>query len=420
MDSNARDDQAFVAALEAVPLPHADTPLFKAQLKAKLLAEAARPARVVRPVWWRYALVAAVMLVALTWQIFPAPLPAFAYLELEVNPGVRLTINRRGQVIGIEPLDDAAALALRELTTRGRTTAQVVVQVLGRLHGAALLDASSQVWLVASPIGETRAEEIAELLAGAQKAVNTETQRLLTQSPAVQNLVVDRERYEVAKQAALRPSQYARLARAGVSASGLKELVAAGARLQAAGKMTGNRLREFAELIAELVELGLPEGEATQLIETMLVKEQSMERLTKRIERTVERIEDGHALKDAVRELREGTDPSGESDEPLDEEDNDRGEDRTGGQGRGREREREDEEENKREDKREGEDEDEGDGESDDERKSDRGKGRGGEDRESEPRRGTEREGRNGLGQGPGRDDPPETGDEDQDEDEGN
>jgi DNA repair protein RadC len=352
MTGNARDDQAFVSALEAVPLPQADTPLFKAELKAKLLAEAARRAQPVRPArptavvghpWWRYALVAAALLVVLAWQMLPAPLPAFACLEIEVNPGVRLTLNVRGQVIGMEPLDDAAALALGELDVRRRTTAEVVVQILERLHGAALLDATSRVWLVASPVGEAQAEEIERLLTAAKEAVNTTTQRLLAQAPAAQGLVIDRERYEIAKQAALRPSQYLRVARAGVSAAGMKELVAAGARLQATGKLAGNRLRELAELIAELIELGLPEGEAVQLIETLLAEEQSIERLTKRIEKAVERVEEGQALKDAVRELREGKDQIDERDDAEDDEDDDQDKPEDRGQGRDGKRDRGDE-----------------------------------------------------------------------------
>lgn len=390
MESNTRDDQAFVSALEAVSLPHADTPRFKAALKEKLLAEAAQRAQPVRPArpagvvghpWWRYALVAAALLVVLTWQMLPAPLPAFAYLEIEVNPGVRLTLNVRGQVIGLEPLDDAAALALGNINLRRQSAAEVVTQVLGRLHGAALLDATSRVWLVASPVGEARAEEIEKLLTVAQTAVNTATQRLLTQSAAAQGLVVDRERYEIAKQAALRPSQYLRVARAGVSAAGMKELVAAGARLQATGKLPGNRLRELAELVAELLELGLPEGEAVQLIETLLAQEQSMERLTKRIEKAVERIEEGQALKDAVQELREGEDRLDERDDEDDEDDDkdddeddkrDRSEGRGQGQGQDQgqgQREREDKRENQREDKREDEGEGGIDDTGDDERK---------------------------------------------------
>jgi len=367
METNTRDDQAFVSALEAVSLPHADTPRFKAALKEKLLAEAAQRAQPVRPArpasvvghpWWRYALVAAALLVVLAWQMLPAPLPAFAYLEIEVNPGVRLTLNVRGQVIGLEPLDDAAALALGNINLRRQTTAEVVTQVLGRLHGAALLDATSRVWLVASPVGEARAEEIEKLLTMAQTAVNTATQHLLTQSAAAQGLVVDRERYEIAKQAALRPSQYLRVARAGVSAAGMKELVAAGARLQATGKLPGNRLRELAELVAELLELGLPEGEAVQLIETLLAQEQNMERLTKRIEKAVERIEEGQALKDAVQELREGKDRLDERDDAEDDEDDDKDDKRDKSEGRGQgqgqsQREREDKREDQREDERE-------------------------------------------------------------------
>jgi cobalamin biosynthesis protein CobT len=298
------------------------------------------------------------MLVVLTWQMLPDPLPAFAYLEIEVNPGVRLTLNVRGQVIGLEPLDDAAALALGNISLRRQTTAEVVTQVLGRLHGAALLDATSRVWLVASPVGEARAEEIEKLLTMAQTAVNTATQHLLTQSAAAQGLVVDRERYEIAKQAALRPSQYLRVARAGVSAAGMKELVAAGARLQATGKLPGNRLRELAELVAELLELGLPEGEAVQLIETLLAQEQNMERLTKRIEKAVERIEEGQALKDAVQELREGKDRLDERDDAEDDEDDDKDDKRDKSEGRGQgqgqsQREREDKREDQREDERE-------------------------------------------------------------------
>ena len=367
MESNTRDDQAFVSALEAVSLPHADTPRFKAALKEKLLAEAAQRAQPVRPArpagvvghpWWRYALVAAALLVVLAWQMLPAPLPAFAYLEIEVNPGVRLTLNVRGQVIGLEPLDDAAALALGNINLRRQSAAEVVTQVLGRLHGAALLDATSRVWLVASPVGEARAEEIEKLLTMAQTAVNTATQHLLTQSAAAQGLVVDRERYEIAKQAALRPSQYLRVARAGVSAAGMKELVAAVARLQATGKLPGNRLRELAELVAELLELGLPEGEAVQLIETLLAQEQSMERLTKRIEKAVERIEEGQALKDAVQELREGKDRLDERDDAEDDEDDDKDDKRDKSEGRGQgqgqsQREREDKREDQREDERE-------------------------------------------------------------------
>jgi hypothetical protein len=372
METNARDDQAFVSALEAVSLPHADAPRFKAALKEKLLAEAAQRAQPVRPArpasvvghpWWRYALVAAALLVVLTWQMLPAPLPAFAYLEIEVNPGVRLTLSVRGQVVGLEPLDDAAALALGNINLRRRTTAEVVTQVMGRLHGAALLDATSRVWLVASPVGEARAEEIEKLLAMAQTAVTTATQRLLTQSAAAQGLVVDRERYEIAMQAALRPSQYLRVARAGVSAAGIKELVAAGARLQATGKLPGNRLRELAELVAELLELGLPEGEAVQLIETLLAQGQSMERLTKRIEKAVDRIDEGQALKDAVQELREGKDRLDERDDEDDDKDDDeddkRGKSEGRGQGQGQsQREREDKRENQREDKRDNERED--------------------------------------------------------------
>ncbi|MBT9155539.1 MAG: hypothetical protein DDT37_00506 [Firmicutes bacterium] len=327
MDSRERDAKVLLTQLEAVPLPHVDAPLFKAQLKARLLAEAAQPARpartarVNRPAWWRYAFVAAALLVVLAWQLMPAPLPAFAYLEIEINPAVRLTLNIRGQVIGIEPLDETARLALSELTLHRQTTAQVVAQILERLHGAALLDAASQVWLVISPIGDARPEEIDKLLATAKATVSTHAQRLIAHSPATHGLIVDRERYEVARQAALRPSHYARAARAGVSASGLQGIVAAGMRLQTAGIIPGNRLRELMELVAELVEAGLPQGEALQLVESMLVSGQGLQSVARRIERAVERIEEGQDLQEAARELREGRDQGNDKDNDDDDDD---------------------------------------------------------------------------------------------------
>ncbi|MBT9176887.1 MAG: hypothetical protein DDT20_01212 [Firmicutes bacterium] len=350
MESRERDDKAFLTALEAVPLPHVDAPLFKAQLKARLLAEVTRPARSARPApavrsaWWRYALVAAALLVVLAWQMMPAPLPAFAYLEIEVNPAMRLTLNIRGEVIGIEPLDETARLPLSEIVFRRRPTAQVVAQILERLHGAALLDATSQVWLVVSPMGEARPEEIENLLRAAQTAVNTHTRRLLAQSTATHGLVVDRERYEVARNASLRPSQYTRVARAGVSASGMQGIVTAGMRLQAAGKMTGNRLREFTELIAELLELGMPESEAVELIEGMLAKGLGIENIARRLEKAADRIEEGQTLKEAVRELRDSTGRRKDQDEE-DDRDKDKANERRPDQEPGRERERDDERE---------------------------------------------------------------------------
>lgn len=379
MDSEVRDDKAFLTTLEAVPLPNVDAPLFKAQLKAKLLAEAARaprPAPSVRPAWWRYALVAAALLVVLAWQLTPAPLPALAYIEIEVNPSVRFTIDSRGQVIGLESLDDQARLALSELRVLRQPAPQAVAQVMERLHRAGLLNATSQVWLVVSAIGEARAEAISELLAITQAAVSQQSQHLLATPTTAHSLIVDRERYEIARQATLRPSQYARVARAGVSVSGMQGLVLAGTRLQAAGKITAGRLREFMELVAELVEAGLPEGEALQLVESMLASGQSVQGLGKRIEKVVERIEEGLALKEAVRELREG---EGKADDRDDDEDRDEDKDNERGQDKERGREREDERGGGRDNERDGESEDELEPEGEDKRegqgKGDRGHG---------------------------------------------
>lgn len=392
MDSEERDDKAFLTTLEAVPLPNVDAPLFKAQLKARLLAEAARaprPAPSVRPAWWRYALVAAALLVVLAWQLTPASLPALAYIEIEVNPSVRLTIDSRGQVIGLESLDDQARLALSELRVLRQPAPQAVAQVMERLHRAGLLKATSQVWLVVSPIGEARAEAISELLAITQAAVSQQSQHLLATPTTAHSLIVDRERYEIARQATLRPSQYARVAKAGVSVSGMQGLVLAGKRLQAADKITGGRMREFMELVAELVEAGLPEGEALQLVESMLASGQSVQGLGKRIEKAVERIEEGLALKEAVRELREGAGKADDRDDDEDrdeDKDNERGQDKERGRerederereddrggGRGRDNERERDDEGKDEDEDEGEDERERDNERDDESEDER------------------------------------------------
>jgi len=228
-----------------------------------------------------------------------------------------------------------------------------------RLHRAGLLKATSQVWLVVSAIGEARAEAISELLAITQAAVSQQSQHLLATPTTAHSLIVDRERYEIARQATLRPSQYARVARAGVSVSGMQGLVLAGTRLQAAGKITAGRLREFMELVAELVEAGLPEGEALQLVESMLASGQSVQGLGKRIEKVVERIEEGLALKEAVRELREGEGKADDRDDDEDrdeDKDNEREQDKERGRGRDNERdgESEDELEPEGEDKREG------------------------------------------------------------------
>ncbi len=325
MESKGRDDKAFVAELETITLPHIDNPLFKAQLKSRLLAEAALPTRrgtTNSTAWWRYALVAAAFLAVLSWQLMPRPLPALAYLEIEVNPSVRLTVNSRRQVVNIEPLDEQAKLALQGFDVLGQPAIRVVPQVLEWLHRAAPLNHSSEIWLIVSPLGDAQPEVIDRLLSNTQTAASLHAQHLLAGAVTTHGLVIDRVRYAVAKQGALRPSQYARVAKAGISAYGMRALVAAGTRLKATGKLTDDQTREFMDLVAELLELGISEGEAAELIESLLVKGHSTRNLVTRIERAVERIEKGQEAKEAVRELREETERVDDEDE-ADERDED-------------------------------------------------------------------------------------------------
>ena len=155
-------------ALRQLPLPTITTPLHKERLRLTLLAEVEATRKRQLPwaaagFWYSFVrfarrrslylglpLVAALLWIVLWQPLFVTP-PTLAYATLQANPALELSIDARGRVLEITPLNAQAGLLFTPLAFR-HVSAQVAVQeIISRLYREGYVQSGGSLALLVHP-----------------------------------------------------------------------------------------------------------------------------------------------------------------------------------------------------------------------------------------------------------------------------
>lgn len=264
-----------IEQIEAIELPKVQSIAHKQMLKSALLNYAATQSAPAPTIFDRiretfyarqrlaFALAAFALIFAIgLWQAMPAPLPAFAHMIVEVNPAVRLTIDANRNVLSYEALDEQTALLLESLNLSNVSVEAALERIMQRIHEKNVLLPDSNVLLLIYPDDDKFTDNIDEILALAEKASLRKLESLQIRA-TVRRFRIDAETFAATEQAGLKPSRYANLLERNLSSETLREF--------ATDKYEGkdyfaDQFDEIADLISELLELGILERQAVAII----------------------------------------------------------------------------------------------------------------------------------------------------------
>jgi hypothetical protein len=318
MDKVTNEQLQLAEELENIRFPEVRTPFHKERLKSVLLDHAhpsRQPARL--PVFrslsdmffgmrrkMAFALpVVALLLLLVTWQAFtPAP-QAFAYLVLEVNPAVRLTIDTNNKVIGFEAMDPRAREVFQQLKLRSKKAEQAVVEIVDRFYDQGILTPGGRVLLVMSPVAVVKQENLTAALDPLHSAVSRRLLELNIEI-AANRFVMDAQTFGAAEQAGLMPSRYVRLLEAGISPEILTLLFKTGAELEIEKNAFAGQFAAIADLFPDLLDAGIPEKEAINLIKELVAAGVGSVGLEAALTRLLDIVDDGANLDSAIAGIR--------------------------------------------------------------------------------------------------------------------
>ncbi|ASS74622.1 hypothetical protein CIG75_06330 [Tumebacillus algifaecis] len=197
---------------------------------------------------------ASVLLAVSVWSstvLFSEPI-AYAYVTVDINPSIELSIDNHKQVVTATSLNDEGDLVLAGLTLKGMSVDEAVGKLAAVAHTKGYLDEKTDVIITASPaVAEEEMKADLDLVKVESELV-AKVQSMAQNTGAevsVEGLVVSKEVRDAAQEAGLSPGKYALYLAA--MQSGL-EVAIDEFKTESVSKVINKRGKELAEMLHDL------------------------------------------------------------------------------------------------------------------------------------------------------------------------
>ncbi|HSW35869.1 MAG TPA: hypothetical protein VLH18_04615 [Candidatus Limnocylindrales bacterium] len=195
----------------------------------------------------------------------PTP-PAFAYITLEVNPILMLTIDADKNVIGVELRGEQARRVFDGIELSNMTLEQAFGVIAGRLNDAGFLNPENRIFLMVQSAKDANAEKMPELTVQAEQAMAQHIEQLAAKLP-VETVAVGASFSGSARQSEVKPSDLAYLAKHGVSAEAVAALRSFTEGLGVGAEAFAKEFHRISEAFLDMVAAGLSVADAMTVLE---------------------------------------------------------------------------------------------------------------------------------------------------------
>ncbi|MBT9150093.1 MAG: Anti-sigma-I factor RsgI6 [candidate division WS2 bacterium] len=276
---NKKDES--LTRLENLEYPQVEMPAHKQQLKMALLAYGHLTKRSdgaflptlkkileVIVVKNKYKIVVPVVLLALAlvaFQVFFAAPRAVAYLTLQVNPAVKLSLNNNNAVIRVEGLDEAGKTLLAGLDVKNQKMAEAIQKITDRLHAAGFLVPERTIVVALHPAPGMSEENLSSLSAAAEQVIANRLEELDLQTE-VESFVLSAELYNAAAELGLTPADYVGLIKAGISMESITRIISLQKELGIEKELFLDEFSSLAASYIDMIEAGMAEEGAISVL----------------------------------------------------------------------------------------------------------------------------------------------------------
>ncbi|MFW0858572.1 MAG: hypothetical protein AAGB97_00030 [Dehalococcoidia bacterium] len=226
---------------------------------------------------WGIIVTAAVLILAFAAYQLLLPGPqAMAYLTMQVNPALRLSLDREHKVIGVEGLDEDGKALLAHLDIQNKELQQALQEITDVLMDRGFLRPEVRVVIVLHPIDARVAEDLPGLSAIAHQVVTDRLVEIGVQIKVVSQ-VITKDLYETAIEKGLLPAAYTDLIEAGLSEDSITSIIGLGNELDIEQELFLEEFDTIASAMIDMAETGITGDAAMAMIREAMKADPSLE-----------------------------------------------------------------------------------------------------------------------------------------------
>jgi len=225
--------------------------------------------------------------------------PAFAYITLEVNPNLTLTVDARNRVLAVELGEGKAQEIFTGMSFRNMQLEKALETITTKIEAAGLLTPERRVLLTAHPAPGTSPEQLKPLLERAQAVMKVHIHETATAVP-VGTVVASAALAEAGRKLGVLPSLYAELVAEGISHETLVTLFAQLTGEGISAKRFRKEIKDIAESLLDMREEGISEATALQVLQKAIKADPSLSEVTTLVADFIDLIESGFTPEQAM------------------------------------------------------------------------------------------------------------------------
>lgn len=282
--------------IESLKLPDVEVPSHKRRLLSELLESNSfkkqkgslfvNPPKIIYEVIymfthkWKYIVPTfAMVFVFLTYLSFFSAPKAMAYLTLQVNPALELSINKDNNVIDIKSLNEDAASLLTGLEVKNKNYAQALREITSEMISRGFVKPDREFFVALRPVNKEGEVDLTALSASAQSAIkeSLDTAKL---DVKITNIVVPQDLYDFAKQEGLLPSAYAELIEENVTPETVSRILSLKNEQNIEPAIYKKEFHTIVSSLSDMIEAGMSETSALSVLTESIKADPSLEELT--------------------------------------------------------------------------------------------------------------------------------------------
>jgi hypothetical protein len=229
---------------------------------------------------WGIIVTAAALVLVLAFAAYHLFLPdprAMAYLTMQVNPALQLSLDREHKVIGVKGVDEGGKALVAQLgIIKNMELPQALREITDVLMDGGFLRPEVRIVVVLHPIDEREEENLPGLSAIAHQAVTARLVEIGVQIKVISQ-VISEDLYDTAFDEGLLPADFVDLIEAGVSENTIKSIIGLGKELGIEQELFLEEFDTIASAVEDMDEAGITANATTELIREAMRVDPSLE-----------------------------------------------------------------------------------------------------------------------------------------------
>jgi len=227
----------------------------------------------------RILLMLLALLLAMSMVAIGCPAPRVvrvAYLTVQVNPALQLSLDREHKVIGVEGMDENGKALVAQLDIQNKELQQALREITAALVDGGFLSPERRIVMVLHPVAEREKGNLPDLSAIAHQTVTDRLVEMNVQIKVVSQVITG-DLYATAIGKGLLPAAYADLIEAGVSNDSIKSIIELGTEPGIEQELFLKEFDTIASAMIDMVEAGITEADALAVIKEAMKADPSLE-----------------------------------------------------------------------------------------------------------------------------------------------